>query len=222
METSYWQSRWQKGNTGWHMDTVYPPLPNLWNHLGIESTARILVPLCGKSLDLQWFVDQGHTVTGVDVSQKAMCHIKQRHPESFRRDNSHGFTIYCSKSLVLWKGDFTKLPATEIPPQDLIYDKASIIALPANMRQRHADKLIELCSPHTKILMQTFEYEQQEMNGPPFSVDEQELEKLFGNQFKLTCIHEQSKLEELQRFQQRGLSSYLTEKVFILTLSNSG
>jgi thiopurine S-methyltransferase len=222
MELSYWQSRWQKGNTGWHMDTVYPPLPHLWNQIGMNSDTRVLVPLCGKSLDLLWLTDHCDTVTGVDISPKALQHVMQKHSESFIKDTSHGFTIYRSDSLVLWEGDFAKLPSDQIPPQNLIYDKASIIALPPEKRQRHAEKMIELSSFNTQILIQIFEYDQNEMNGPPFSVEEQELKRLFGNQFKLKCLHEQSKLEELQKFKQRGLSSHLIEKIFHLIPLNSG
>ncbi|PAU95144.1 hypothetical protein CK503_02795 [Aliifodinibius salipaludis] len=222
MEISYWQSRWRKGNTGWHMDTVYPPLPTLWSRLGIKSDARVLVPLCGKSLDLLWLAKHSETVTGVDVSPKALHQVMQQHNEPFVQDSSHGFTIYRSDSLELWEGDFVKLPVTQIPPQDLIYDKASIIALPPEQRPHHAKKIIDLCNTDTQILIQTFEYNQSEMNGPPFSVDEQELQKLFGNQFELVCMREQSKLEELQQFKRRGLSSYLTEKIFHLTPSNRG
>jgi len=222
MELSYWQSRWRKGNTGWHMDTVYPPLPQLWSHLDIKSDARVLVPLCGKSLDLLWLADHCGTVTGVEISPKAVSHVMQQHNKSFMKDTSHGFTIYRSDSLELWEGDFAKLPADQLPPQDLIYDKASIIALPVEKRQRHAEKIIELSNFDTQILIQTFEYDQSEMNGPPFSLDEQELRKLFGHRFKLTCVHEQSKLEELQQFKQRGLSSYLIEKVFLLKPLNRG
>ena len=221
MELSYWQSRWQKGNIGWHMDTVYPLLPQICNHLGINSDARVLVPLCGKSLDLLWLADHCDTVTGVDISQKALQHLMQQHHESFVKDTSHGFSIYRSDSLVLWEGDFTKLPPEQIPTQHLIYDKASIIALPAEKREHHAEKVIELSDPNTQIVIQTFEYNQSEMTGPPFSVDTQELKRLFGHRFKLKCLHEQSKLKELQKFMRRGLSSYLTEKVFHLKPSKS-
>lgn len=222
MELSYWQSRWQKGNTGWHLDTVYPLLPELWNHIGMTSDARVLVPLCGKSLDLFWLTEHCDTVTGVDISPKALQQLMQKHSESFVKETSHGFTIYRSDSLVLWEGDFAKLPADQIPAQDLIYDKASIIALPPKKRQYHAEKMIELSNANTQILIQTFEYDQNEMNGPPFSVDTKELKKLFGHRFILKCIHEQSKLEELQKFKQRGLSSHLIEKIFHLIPLNSG
>lgn len=187
----------------------------------MNSDARVLVPLCGKSFDLEWLADQCDTVIGVEVSSKALRDVMQQHNESFIQDTSHGFMIYRSNSMELWEGDFAKLPADKIPPQDLIYDKASIIALPAEKRQYHAEKIIELCNYSTQILIQTFEYDQSEMNGPPFSVDEKELKKLFGHRFKLECLHEQSKLEDLQQFKRRGLSSYLIEKVFHLKPLNS-
>lgn len=220
MELSYWQSRWQKGNTGWHMDTVYPVLPKIWPQLNIPSGARIFVPLCGKSLDLQWLIDQNCTVIGVDISKKALHSIMQQHSEPFEQEASHGFTIYRSEAMTLWEGDVMKLPNDRMPPIDLIYDKAAIVALPPNMRSDYAQKLLSLCSDHTQILMQTFEYIQEEMNGPPFSVDEQELEKLFGKQFSRHLLHEQSKLKELKGFRQRGLSSHLKEKVYQLTPSD--
>lgn len=216
MEISYWQSRWEKDNTGWHMDIVYPVLPKIWPKITLEKQSTILVPLCGKSLDLQWFVEQGHFVIGVDASPKAHRTIMDRSSESFKKGSSHGFTIYKSEKLELWEGNLMKLPESKIPPVHLIYDKAAIIALPPKMRLPYAKKLIGLCNPHTYMVLQTFEYLQEEMNGPPFSVDERELEKLFGNHFSLDLLHEQSKLNELDRFRQRGLSSYLHEKVHLL------
>jgi thiopurine S-methyltransferase len=216
MEISYWQSRWNKNKTGWHMDSVYPPLPEIWSRLAIKPHARVLVPFCGKSLDLRWLTEQGHHVTGVDVSQKALHEVMHQNPHTFSQDSSHGFTIYRSDSLELWQGDFIKLPAQGIATPDIIYDKASIIAQPREQRKAYAQKVLELCGKKTRILLQTFEYKQEEMNGPPFSVDENEVRELLGQQFTITLEHEQSKMKELSKFQQRGLSSYLIEKIFYL------
>lgn len=202
------------------MEQVYPPLPDLWARLSIKSDARVLVPLCGKSLDLRWLTDRGHHVTGVEVSEKALRKVMQNHPQSFSKDSSHGFTIYRSESLELWQGDFLKLPVQKIQHPDVIYDKASIVALPPKMRQSYAWKVLQLCDNQTEIIVQTFEYNQDEMSGPPFSVDKEELNRHFGHRFELTLMHEQSKLEELSKFQQRGLSSYLSEKVYHLTAAD--
>lgn len=216
MEISYWKSRWQKNNTGWHMDVVYPPLPEIWPQLSLSSGARVFVPLCGKSLDIKWLTEHGHQVIGVDVSGKALRELMNQYDEQFSQDASHGFPIYRSESLELWEGDFLKLPTSKIPPLDIIYDKASIVALPKKMRNIYAQKVLELCGKDCQILIQTFEYNQEEMTGPPFSVDEEELKQLYSPRFELQMLHEQSKFEELSKFQQRGLSSYLNEKVYQL------
>lgn len=198
------------------MDAVYPQLPRLWPLLSLKSNARILVPLCGKSLDMQWLAEQGCNVIGVEVSAKALREFRDGYPGEFSEDSSYGFTIYRSNSIELWQGDFLKLPVTEIPRFDLIYDKAAIVALPREMRASYAKKVLELCGEHTQILLQTFEYIQKEMSGPPFSVDEKELRKYFDHRFEMTLLHEQSKLNELSKFQRRGLSTYLSEKVYLL------
>lgn len=153
---------------------------------------------------------------GVDASPKAHRAIMDRSPESFNEDSSHGFTIYRSDKLELWEGDFIKLPADNISPPGIIYDKAAVIALPPAMRSSYANKLIELCSHSTQIIMQTFEYPQNEMNGPPFSVSRNELEQRFGDHLLFDLLHEQPKLDELTRFRKRGLSPYLSEKIHLL------
>lgn len=216
MELSYWQSRWQNDNTGWHMNQVYPLLPDLWPRLSIKANAQVLVPLCGKSLDMKWLAEQGCQVTGVEISRKALKEFMEGVLAPFSTTSSHGFAIYKSKNIILWEGDFLKLPATGIATPDLIYDKASMVALPPDLRNDYAQKVLSLCSAHTKILLQTFEYKQAEMTGPPFSVDEKEIREYFGKRFFLQQLHEQSKIEELNKFQRRGLSSYLLEKVFLL------
>ncbi len=216
MEISYWQSRWRNDKIGWHLDVVYPPLRKFWSQLSLKSQARILVPLCGRSQDMKWLAEQSCRVIGVEVSQKALQDFMELWDEEFTTDSSHGFTIYQSTSIELWQGDFMKIPENKIKPVDAIYDKAAIVALPENMRNEYAKKLLNLCNTHTQILLQTFEYKQDEMNGPPFSVDEKEISRLFGDRFSITLLHEQSLFDELSIFQRRGLSSYLVEKVFHL------
>ena len=37
--------------------------------LGLAKGAAVLVPLCGKSLDLVWLAEQGHAVIGVELAE---------------------------------------------------------------------------------------------------------------------------------------------------------
>lgn len=216
MELSYWQSRWRKNNIGWHMAEVYPQLPALWPSLSIKENARVLVPLCGKNLDMNWLAEQGCHVIGVEISQKALEEFISNHPEPFSKETSHNFTIYRSESIELWNGDFLNLPTHNIPAPDLIYDKTSIVALPPKMRAQYTSKVLELCGRDTQILLQTFEYNQDEMEGPPFSVNKNEIRQWYDKWFDLHLLREQSKFEDVRQFQQRGLSSYFTEKVYHL------
>lgn len=198
------------------MDVVYPPLRKLWPQLSLKSQTRVLVPLCGRSHDMKWLAQQNCQVIGVEVSQKALQKFMNQCGDKFSTNSSHGFMIYKSASIELWQGDFMKIPESKIKPVDAVYDKAAIVALPKNMRTEYADKLLELCDEHTQILLQTFEYKQDEMNGPPFSVDEEEINRLFGHRFGITLLHKRSLFDELSKFQRRGLSSNLVEKVFHL------
>lgn len=198
------------------MQDVYLPLQELWPCLSIKENAQVLVPLCGKSPDLKWLTEQKCRVTGVEVSSQALREFMEHYPAEFTVDSSHGFTIYRSDYIELWEGDFLKLSAGSVATPDLIYDKASLVALPSEMREAYVQKILQCCDEDTQILLQTFEYNQDEMNGPPFSVDEKELRKRYGHRFKLHLLHEQSKFDELRKFQQRGLSTYLTEKVYYL------
>ncbi|MFV2005712.1 MAG: thiopurine S-methyltransferase, partial [Gammaproteobacteria bacterium] len=66
-----------------------------------------------------------------------------------------------------------------------------------------------------RSLLITLDYPQQEMDGPPFSVSETEVEKLFGPQFIVESIIVEDCLANEPRFQAKGLSR-LDERVFLL------
>ena len=51
-----------------------------------------------------------------------------------------------------------------------MYDRASLIALPPEMRERYARHLAGILPPATQILLITLDYPQPEMPGPPFAV----------------------------------------------------
>jgi len=220
MEISYWKSRWQKNNTGWHLSTVYPTLPEVWPSLPIPEKATALVPLCGKSKDIDWLSQRCGKVIGVEVSQKAIHTVLDRLGRKVNHEHSHGISVYRAGNIELWQSNILNLPNTLITSPDIIYDKASIIALPKKRRNKYAAKILELSSQNTQMLIQTFVYEQDEMDGPPFSVDLDELQQHYGEYFTLRLLHEQSKFKELAKFQQRGLSSYLTEQLFHLSPIN--
>lgn len=216
MEISYWKSRWENGNTGWHMNQVYPNLPAYWPELKLAKESHVLVPLCGKTLDMVWLRNQGFHVIGVDVSEKAARLFFQEHEIPFQKSSQSSFTVYQSEHIQFWVGDFFKLRPDNLPEIDAVYDKAALIALTKSTRARYAKTILSFCQPHTQLLLNTFEYEQTEMNGPPFAVEPDELKELFGKHFEIRLLYEASLFHDLPKFQTRGLHSYLIEKVYHL------
>ncbi len=217
MELSYWESRWNKGKTGFHMDGGYPGLGRNWSKLNVSADATILVPLCGKTEDLIRLSSKAGRVIGVEISKKAVEEFfseKNLKPETTRFAD---FTLYSTGNIEIWCGDFMKLPPRNIRHVQLIYDKAALVALPPKMRESYAKKVQQFCGPDTKILLHHFVYEQQEMPGPPFSVPADEINDLFSERFSITLLEkEELKISEFQKFAKRGLKSYLIEYLLLL------
>lgn len=217
MELSYWQARWEKDKTGWHMQQVYPHLKTYWHKLGLKEGATVLVPLCGKSLDLLWLKERNLEVIGVELSEKAAEIFFDKHELPYQKKKYGNFTHFRSENLSIWNGDFFKLKPDALPTVDAIYDKAAMIALPPERREVYARHILGFCHSQSQILMNTFEYPQEEMLGPPFSVPEKEIKHYYGKYFKIDLLAETDILEELPRFKSRGLHSYLIEKFYHLT-----
>ncbi|MGD8547546.1 MAG: thiopurine S-methyltransferase, partial [Thiohalophilus sp.] len=72
MEPDFWHERWENNLIGFHSNEVNPYLRTHWSKLSLEPAARVLVPLCGKSLDLIWLAEQGYQVVGVELSPIAV------------------------------------------------------------------------------------------------------------------------------------------------------
>jgi thiopurine S-methyltransferase len=218
MEISYWQSRWRKQHTGFHMEEGYEGLKSHFHKLNLPAKSTVLVPLCGKSVDMIWLAEQNMNVIGVEVSEQAVLQFLDEHNLTCSKKNFAQFTIYSSGNLQLWCGDFFRLPAHKISGIDLIYDKAALVALPPKMRVRYADKIMELCSPDTYILLHHFIYPQDEMNGPPFSVSKKEIHKLFAHLFTFKTLEQMDlDISNYPKFQKRGLKTAFTERFLLLT-----
>ncbi|KAK7899396.1 hypothetical protein WMY93_020249 [Mugilogobius chulae] len=68
-----WESMWQRGQTGFHQTTVYKLLEsNIDKVLAGRTGVKFFFPLCGKAVDMKWLSDLGHSVVGVEISEKAI------------------------------------------------------------------------------------------------------------------------------------------------------
>ncbi len=167
--TRQWLQRWQDGNIGWHEADGNASLQKYWN----KSGKRVLVPFCGKSLDLVWLEGQGNEVVGVELSDIAV--------KAFFDENEIAYTLiegpldaYVAKgpAITLYCGDFFKFSAERF---DAHYDRGELIALPPEMRQGYAGHLRTLLAENAAQLVVTVEYDETIAAGPPFSVPASEV-----------------------------------------------
>jgi len=185
MQIHYWKDRWNKGDTGWHQTEVEP---NLIQHFNELEPTRVFVPLCGKSLDLKWLVEQGHFVIGVEASELAVEQFFAEHHIPFQRELKGGLTLYKGEKIEIYCGDFFALTPQLLGTVGAVYDRAALIALPQQIRTSYAIKMTDLLSESLKqspflflqILLQRNPHDE---NGPPHSIQTTELEQLYRGVF---------------------------------------
>ena len=215
MEADFWHQRWQNAQIGFHLDEVNPYLMQYWPQLVIAKGSRVLVPLCGKSLDLLWLAQQGYEVIGVEISPLAVAAFFSEAGITPHRHRGRAHEIWQGGGISLFCGDFFALLAEDIGPIDAIYDRASLIALPARMRQGYVEQLTRLCPAPVQSLLITLFYEQSQMDGPPFAVSPEEVQELFSPLFEVSEIARLDILQQNPRFRERGLE-WFEEHIYLL------
>jgi thiopurine S-methyltransferase len=206
MQPQFWHDRWQTGQIGFHLPTVHPFLSKYWRSLPIATAGRVLVPLCGKSLDLLWLRDAGYSVVGVELSTIAVEAFCMENGVPARRRILDGFDSYESPNLQLLRGDFFATTAELLGPISAIYDRAALISWAPELRAGYVAHLTQLIAPGTPILLITMEYPQEHMSGPPFSVSRNDIETLCSSQFAIEELERQDVLANEPRLQARGLT----------------
>ena len=218
MELSYWHSRWNKGNVGFHMEDGYPALLRHWPKFEISNQATVLVPLCGKSVDLDIISRRVKRVVGVEISKKAIEEFFTERNLVPEMSSYSGYKIFKAANIELWEGDFFKLPEQRFADIDMIYDKASLVALPPPMRIKYAEKILTLSGEITKYLLHHFIYNSNEMEGPPFTVSETEIDNHFSSRFAITTLEDQNlDINNFKKFKRRGLSTKFRERFLLLS-----
>lgn len=183
MEHQFWKDRWELNQIGFHQEEINEYLSSHWQSLGIRDGAPVFVPLCGKSLDMLWLREQGHAVLGIELSELAIEQFFNENRLDYSRQPQGGFIRFDAPQLGILAGDFFKLTAADIAPIEAVYDRASLIALPPEMRQDYARHMASLLPEGAHILLISLEYEDGMLKGPPFSVNESEVQQLFSTWF---------------------------------------
>ena len=177
MEKKFWTDSWDEGGfkTSFHKLDVHR---YILKHLtpGRLKNKRVLVPLCGKSVDLMYFKKYAAQVIGIEFIEEA---VKQFFQEQQLPYSKAGNTYY-SENLTLINTDFFTVTKEQVGHIDLIYDRACLVALPLNLRHKYLKKVDELLPMGSKQFVNTLQYAPTRPE-PPFSIPPEEVKKYYGH-----------------------------------------
>ena len=190
MEADFWHERWSSNQTGFHESVVNPLLVNHFSALGVAKPARVFLPLCGKTLDIDWLLANGYRVAGAELSPLAVESLFDRLGMTPTVEALGDVERRTAAGLDVFVGDIFALSAAVLGCVDAVYDRAALIALPPDMRERYAAHLRALSKGAPQLLI-TLDYDQSRMAGPPFAVGEDEIRRHYGNA-RFPCCRDRS------------------------------
>lgn len=218
MDNNFWIDRWSKREIGFHQRSINAYLQRHWPSLGLAPATRVLVPLCGKSLDMHWLHEQGHPVIGVEVAREAVADFFNEWGVKAQISHEGPFERWRAERIELLCGDFFALSSADVATVGAVFDRAALIALPGDLRQRYAVRMREILPARSSIFLITADYQQQEMSGPPFAVSDAEVRSLFsGLRIELLEEIDVTDLPDNRRFRERGVSR-LIERVYRIAM----
>ncbi len=216
MEAGYWLQRWNEGRIGWHRREVMPLLEKHWPALDAPRGTRVLVPLCGKSLDMLWLARQGMQVVGVEISPIPVESSLAENQLRARIRAAHGMTQYVVTNapegggIEIVNGDMFGVDVQIIAACDAFYDRAAAIALSAPMRERLANDVYAKLPAGSRGLLITLDYPQDQMQGPPFSIGESEVQGLFAAGWNIEQLERLDILASQPSFSEQGVTGLHT------------
>lgn len=208
MQISDWNTRWQNNQIGFHEAKPNACLTTHIEQFNLLQGATVFVPLCGKSNDLFWLAKQGYQVIGIECSSLAVEDFFKEHQLEPLKETIDHFTVYKSNNITIYQGDFFKLNQNHFELCDLIYDRASLVAFPADQRAQYVSHLKQWFSENTQLFLITLTYDQEIMSGPPFSVPREEVETHYKYK-NIQQIRQFDAIDEGPKWRKSGLTSLL-------------
>tara|TARA_R110002094_G_scaffold52556_6_gene63895 strand:- start:2315 stop:2947 length:633 start_codon:yes stop_codon:yes gene_type:complete len=194
-----WIKRWNDGRTAWHEPAGSVGLMQNWQARG----RSVLVPLCGKTVDMMWLAQKGHDVIGVELAERAVDEFFAEQglertitpgTVAVHRANDLPITIYC--------GDYFAVGGLQC---DALYDRGALVAIGGDQRAAYVAHTNALLVPDPERLVITLAYEQALVAGPPFSVTADEVLGYWPN---LQRVAERDAIDDVPpKFREAGVTS---------------
>lgn len=187
MEPEFWHKKWKNREIGFHEANPNSLLVKHFHRLGLARGARLFLPLCGKTRDIDWLLQGGYCVVGAELNETAVGELFQELGVEPQVKELESHRHYRCADIDIFVGDIFNLTPQTLREVDAIYDRAALVALPPETRGQYTAHLQKITSMASQLLI-TFDYDQSGMDGPPFSVSAAEVTDHYGANYKITTL----------------------------------
>lgn len=182
MEAGFWHGKWERNDIGFHEGAPNALLVKHFDALDLSPDSRVFLPLCGKTRDIAWLLAAGHRVAGAELSEMGVRQwFDENEVEPEIRDLG-ALKHYRAQNVDIFVGDIFRLTRETLGTIDAVYDRAALVALPAEVRQRYTAHLRTITGKASQLLI-CYEYDQSVLDGPPFSVSDEEVHRHYDDAY---------------------------------------
>lgn len=186
-ENNLWLERWENREIGFNQNEENPFMLKYFEALKLDTGSKILVPLCGKTIDISWLLAQGHMVRGIELSETAVIELFEELRITPTVSQIGELKLYSTNNLDIYVGDVFKLTSKILGKIDAIYDRAALVALTTELRIQYTKHLRDISDKAPQLLL-CFEYDQSLMNRTPYSVEEAEVKRHYAEHYELELL----------------------------------
>lgn len=187
MEASFWHQKWERGEIAFHESEANQFIVEHFEKLNLPKDSRVFLPLCGKTRDFAWLLAHGYRVVGAELSELAINELFKELGLVPEISKVGELARYSANNIDILVGDIFAMSAETLGSISAIYDRAALVALPAGIREQYTSHLISISDAAPQLLI-TYEYNQQLIGGPPFSISEDEVRQHYGATYQLKSV----------------------------------
>lgn len=147
----------------------------------------MFLPFCGKTLDISWLLSRGYRVSGAELSQLAVEQLFMDLGVQPDIASAGELEQWSATNLEIFVGDIFALSQKALGGVDAVYDRAALVALPADVRSRYTAHLMALTNKAPQLLV-CYDYDQHLMDGPPFSVSGDEIRRHYAKTYDVRLL----------------------------------
>ena len=187
MDKDFWQTRWATREIAFHAKEANTLLVNYVQRLGLADGGRVFLPLCGKTRDIAWLLAGNFQVVGIELVETAVVELFAELEREPTITDMTELRCYSAHNIDIFVGDFFALSDVSLGAVDAVYDRAALVALPQPMRDQYTVHLTRITSAAPQLLI-TFEYDQRQVSGPPFSISRDEVCRQYSARYDVTLL----------------------------------